>query len=72
MIRAIILKGKINNTLWPKIVLAITQIKNLQLICILEANISSIKIQNQALPNIKHLYIPNSRVYVFLHKEKQS
>lgn len=43
MIKAIILKTKINNMLWPKIVLAMTYIKNLRPTRVLEEFISFIK-----------------------------
>lgn len=72
MIRATILEKKIDNTLWPKIVLAITHIKNLQSTRVLENSISPIKMQNQVLPDLYHFCILDSNIYVFLYKEEQS
>lgn len=72
MVRATILEGGIDNTLWPKIVLAITYIKNLRPTQALEGNISPIEMRNQALPDFQHLCILGFNVYVFLHKEEQS
>lgn len=46
MMRVIILKNKINDILWPEIILVITHIKYLQLTRALEKFIRLIKIQN--------------------------
>lgn len=59
-------------TLWPEIVLAMAYIKNLRPTRALEGYISPIEMQNQALPDLHHLRILGSNVYVFLHKEEQS
>lgn len=72
MVRATILEGGIDDTLWLEIVLAITHIKNLRPTRALEGSISPIEMQNQALPDLHHLRILGSNVYVFLHKEERS
>lgn len=72
IVRATILEVGIDDTVWPEIVLAMTYVKNLQPTCAVEGNISPTEMQNQALPDVQHLYILSSNIYVFLHKEKQS
>lgn len=72
MVRATILEGGIDDTLWHEIVLAMTHIKNLRPTQALENSISPIEMQNQALPDLHHLRILGSNVYVFLHEEERS
>ncbi len=72
MVRATIFEDRIDDKLWPEIVLAMTHIKNLRPTRALEGFISPIEIQNQAIPNLHHLRILGSNVYVFLHKEDRS
>ena len=72
MMRGIILEGRIDDTLWHEIVLAMTYIKNLRPTRALKDSISPIEMQNQAFPDLQHLRILGSNVYVFLHKEGQS
>ena len=72
MVRASMLEGGIDDTLWPEIVLAITHIKNLRPARALDDYISSIEMQNQAIPDPHHLRILGSNVYVFFHEEKRS
>ncbi len=72
MVRATILEGGIDDTLWPEIILAMTHIKNLRPTQGLEGFISPIEMQNQAIPDLHHLRIFGSNVYVFLHEEERS
>ena len=72
MVRATILEGGIDDTLWPEIVLAITYIKNLQPTRALKGSINLIEIQNQAFPDLHHLRILGSNVYIFLYEEEES
>ncbi len=72
MVRATILEGGIDDTLWPEIVLAMTYIKNLRPTRALEGFISPIEMQNQAILDLHHLRIFGSNVSVFFHKEKRS
>ncbi len=72
MLRATILEGGIDDTLWPEIVLAMTHIKNLRSTRALEGFISPIEMQNQAIPDLHHLRILGSNVYFFLHEEERS
>lgn len=70
-VRATILEEGIKDTLWPKVVLAITHVKNLRPIQVLEDSISLIKKQDNILPSLQHLRVLGSTVYVFLHEEKR-
>ncbi len=70
--KATILEGGINDTLWPEIVLAMFNIKNLRPTRALEGFISPIEMQNQAIPDLHHLCILGFNVYVFLYEEEQS
>ena len=72
IVRAIILKDEIDDTLWPEIVLTMTHIKNLRPTRVMKSFISSIEMQNQAIPDLHNFRILGSNVYVFLHEEKQS
>ena len=46
MVRATIFEGRIDDTLWPEIVLAMTYIKNLRPTRVLKGSISPIEMQN--------------------------
>lgn len=52
IVRGTILEGGINDTLWPKIVLAMTHVKNLRPTRAFKDNSSPIEMQNQALPDV--------------------
>ncbi len=52
MVRATILEVGIDDTPWPEIVLAMTNVKNLWPIRALEGNISPTEMQSQALPDV--------------------
>ncbi len=75
MVRATILEGRMDDTFWPEVVLAMTDIKNLHPTQVLEGSISPTKIEgkdlsNKDLLNLHHLCVLGSTVYVFLHKEE--
>lgn len=72
MVRATILEGGIDDTLWPEVVLAMTHVRNLRPTRALKDSMSPIKMQDQTLPNLQHLRILGSNVYVFLHEEERS
>ena len=73
MTRAIILKGNIDDELWPEIILAMTYIKDNHLTKALPSNATSYKAQSQEnTTDVSHLCILGSTVYVFLHKEERS
>ncbi len=77
MVRATILEGGIDDTLWPKVVLVMTHIKNLCPTQALEKLISLAKMEgkdlpNKELPNLHHFRVLGSTVYMFLHKEERT
>ncbi len=72
MVRATIFEGGMDDPLGPKIVLAMIPIKNLLPTRAMKGFISPIEMQNQAIPDLHHLRILGSNVYVFLHEKKRS
>lgn len=72
MMRATILEGRMEDTLWPEVVLAMTHVKNLQPTRALEHSISPIEKQDDILPSLQHLRVLSSTVYVFLYEEKRT
>lgn len=72
IVLTIIFERRIDNTLWPEILLAITHIKNLRPTQVLEGFMNRIKMQNQAILDLHHFIIFVFNVYVLLHKKKQS
>lgn len=72
MVRATILKRRIDDIFWPEIVLAMTQIKNLWPTQVLKNSISIIEMQNQVPPDLHYLCIFDSNIYIFFHKEEQN
>lgn len=70
MIKATIVEKRINDTLLSKVVFAITYIKNLCPTRALEELINLTKMQNKDFPNLYHLYILSSTVYIFPHIKK--
>lgn len=70
MTRAIILKGNIDDNLWAELVLAMTYIKNNQPMRVLQNNLSFYKAYTHELPNLSHLRILGSIIYIFLHKKE--
>ncbi len=71
MTRATILEGNIDDDLWPELVLAMTYIKNSRPTRALE-NISPHEAHFHEQPNLAHLRILGSTVYVLLHEEERS
>lgn len=67
--RSAILEGNIDNDLWPELVLAMTYVKNSRPTKALQ-NLSPYKALTRDHPNILHLRILCSTVYVFLRKEE--
>lgn len=71
MTRATIHEGNIDDDLWPEIILAMTQVKNVRPTSALEGGNP-----HQALfdkpPNVNHLRVLGSTVYVFIHEEERN
>ena len=72
MTRATILEGNIDDELWPELVLAMTYIKNNCPTRALANNISPHEAQFLEQPDLSHLQILGSTVYILLHEEKPS
>lgn len=72
MIRATILEGNIDDELWPELVLAMTYIKNSRPTRALANNLSPHKAHFYEKPDLSHLQILGSTVYILLHEEKHS
>lgn len=70
MTRAIILEDNIDNDLWPELVLAMTYIKNSRPTQALK-NITPYKTQFYKQPDLTHLQILSSTVYILLHEEER-
>lgn len=68
--KATILEKRMDDILWPKIVFAMTHIKNLRPTQILEGSMSSAKMRDNNLPNFHYLCVLSSIVYVFFYKEE--
>lgn len=62
MVRATILEGGMDDTLWPEVVLAMTHVKNLQPTRALEGKISRTEKQDDILPSLQHLRVLGSTV----------
>lgn len=71
MTRATILEGNINDELWPELVLAMNHIKNSRPTRALANNLSPHKAHFHEKPDLSHLQILGSTVYVLLHEEKR-
>lgn len=70
MTKATILKGNIEDDLWPELILAVTYIKNNWPTKALQ-NLSSYELYTHKLPDPSHLQVLGLTVYVFLHKKEQ-
>lgn len=66
----LILEDNIDDDLWPELILAMTYIKNNQPTKAIQ-DLSPYKGYTHKIPNLSHLQILSSIVYVFLHKEEQ-
>lgn len=71
MTRAKFLEGNLNDDLWPEVILTMTYVKNVRPTKALEGKHPYLA-QNDDNPNIQHLRILSSTVYVFLHEEKRT
>ncbi len=71
MTRATILEGNIDDDLLPEFVFAMTYVKNCRPTKALQ-NLSPYEALTRDHPDISHLEILSSTVYVFLHEEEQS
>ena len=67
-VRCTIIGGGIPDKLWPEILLTITYISNLLPTSSLH-DISPFEVSAQNLPNLQHLGILRSTVYVFIYEE---
>lgn len=72
MIRATLLEGNIDDNRWSELVLAMTYVKNSRPTKALPQNLSPYKALTRDHPDISHLRILGSTIYVFLHKEEQT
>lgn len=72
MTRATILEGNIDDELWPELVLAMTYIKNSRPTRALANNLSPHEAHFHEKPDLSHLRILGSTVYVLLHEEERS
>ncbi len=69
-VRSTILGGAIPDNLWPKILLAITHISNLLPTSSLDG-LSPYEASTGLLPQLNHLRVLGSTVYVFIRKEER-
>ena len=72
MTRTTILEDNIDDHLWPKLVLAMTYVKNSPPTKALLQNLSPYKALTRDRLEISHLRILGSTVYVFLHEEERT
>ncbi len=70
MTRVTILKSNIDDDLWPELVLAMTYVKNNRPTRALQ-DLSPYESYTHEPPDLAHLHILGSTVYVFLHEEEQ-
>ena len=71
MTRATILEGNIDDDLWPELVLAMTYVENNRPTRALQ-NLSPYETYTHELPDLSHLQVLGSTVYVFLHEEERT
>lgn len=71
MTRAKILEENIDDDLWPEIILARTQVKNVRPTHALEGGNPHQALFDK-LPNVNHLRVLGSTVYVFIHEEERN
>ncbi len=71
MTRATILEGNIDDDLWPEIIFAMTQVKNVRPTNVLEGGNPHQALHNSP-PSINHLRVLGSMVYVFIHEKKRN
>lgn len=68
---ATILERNLDDDLWPEVILAMTYVKNVRPTKALNGK-NPYYAPNNDNPNIEHLQILGSTVYVFLHEEKRA
>ena len=68
---ATILKGSLDDDLWPEVIVAMTSIKNVRPTKALDEK-NPYYVQYDNNPSIQHLRILGSTVYVFLHKKERA
>lgn len=71
MTRVTILKGNIKDELWPKLVLIMTYIKNSRLIKALANDLNLHKAHFYEKPDLSHVQILGSVVYILLYEEER-
>ena len=71
MTRATILEGSLDDELWPEIVLAMTYVKNVRPTKALGGD-NPYHAQQKIHPDIQHLRVLGSTVYVLLHEEERA
>ena len=69
--RATMVDGNIDDDLWPKAILAITHVKNVWPTEALEGS-NPHEIHFKRPPDISHLRVLGSTVYVFIHQEERN
>lgn len=70
MARTSIIEGEIDNSFWPKVILAMIYIKNIRLTKALQG-LSPYQELFKTLLNLAHLQVLGSTVYVLIHKVEQ-
>lgn len=71
MARATILDGNIDDDLWPEIILAMTYVKNVRPTSSLEDK-NPHEVHFNKAPELSHLRVLGSTVYVFIHEEERN
>lgn len=69
-VQATIIAGGIPDELWPEVLLAITHVSNLLPTTALNGR-SPFEASSHSLPNLDHLRVLGSTVYVFIHEEER-
>lgn len=70
MARACILEGNIDDELWPEVILAMTHVKNIRPTNALGGK-SPHELQFNEAPDVSHLRVLGSTVYVLIHEEER-
>lgn len=65
-----IIQRDISDDLWPKIILAMVEVKSLRPASALSEK-SSLKVLEKKLPKLDHLQAFGATVYVLIHEEKK-
>lgn len=70
MVRGLIIEERIDDTFWSEVILAIIFIKNIRLITALKGLSPYYKLFNTP-PDLTHLRVLGSTIYVLIHKEER-